>query len=92
MHFQYASNSVLVKDTPKATKANHVVHMGHVKNICFGILVQWNKNLGWWKVQKKNELFSWNFPWEGGGVPPIRQNNYFFEKNIVVGKKTLKTV
>ena len=21
-----------------------------------------------------------------GGVPPIRQNNYFFEKNIVVGK------
>ena len=25
-----------------------------------------------------------------GGVPPIRQNNYFFEKNIVVEKNTWK--
>ena len=25
-----------------------------------------------------------------GGVPPIRQNNKFCEKNIVVGKKTWK--
>ena len=26
----------------------------------------------------------------GGGVTPIRQNNEFFEKNIVVGKKPWK--
>ena len=31
------------------------------------------------------KLFPWNFPW--AGVPPICQNNKFFEKNILWGKK-----